>query len=185
MGYTMEFHVDGGCRNNGQQGAFAAAAAVLSRPSGRSTSYTRRLPLGEYDTPNPTNQRLKPTNQRAEITAIIMALEIALSRYEDLHSSLRLHLTIFSDSQYAVKCMNEWIYKWSGNGWMNAKGNEVVNKELIWKASKLDDRVEELGSVKYEWVPRERNQVADRACGEELDEMAEGSESSGYSSDSW
>lgn len=114
-----------------------------------------------------------------------MALEIALSRYDDLHSSPRLHLTIYSDSQYAVKCMNEWIHKWSGKGWMNAKGNEVVNKELIRKASKLDDRVRELGSVKYEWIPRGRNQVADRACGKELDEMAGESESSGYSSDSW
>lgn len=84
--------------------------------------------------------------------------------------------------------MNDWIYKWSGNGWVNAKGNSVVNKELIQEASRLDDEVRKLGTVRYEWVPRSQKQDADRACNEVMDEMVEeerGRYESSSSDDYW
>lgn len=164
MVYIKVFYVDGGCRNNGQPGAFAAAAAVEMLRGGQTITHSRRLP-------NETWGKPRPTNQRAEITAMIVALETALERYSQLSTSPKMRLRIFSDSRYAVTCMNDWIYKWSGNGWVNAKGSTVVNKELIQEASRLDDEVRRLGTVRYEWVPRSQNQGADRACNEELDEM--------------
>jgi ribonuclease HI len=42
------------------------------------------------------------------------------------YSALSLH-SIFSDSRYAVNCMNKWVYKWASNGWTNARGDEVAN----------------------------------------------------------
>jgi ribonuclease HI len=70
---------------------------------------------------------------------------------------------------YAI--VNEWIYKWSRNGWTNSAGFEIANRNLIRKASDLDDEVKELGSVRYIWVPRSDNIEADEACNEALDSL--------------
>ena len=53
----------------------------------------------------------------------------------------RLNVTIHSDSKYAVSCMNVWIDKWTQNGWTNAQGEPVANRDLIEQASNLDDRL--------------------------------------------
>ena len=54
---------------------------------------------------------------------------------------------------------------------MNAAGNQVANRDLIEKASELDDQVKELGTVDYVWIPRDENQDADEAANGRLDEM--------------
>lgn len=159
MVYQMRIYVDGGCRGNGYSDAIGACAAVFQLKYSQQT-WTHRLP--SYPT---------PTNQRAEIGAIILALEQALERYRELDSNPWLDVKIYSDSKYAVGCMTDWIYKWSRNGWINSAGNDVANKELIQKASNLDDRLKEDGSVEYIWIPRAENGDADRACDEVLDEM--------------
>lgn len=163
MVYRMIFNVDGGCRRNGRLSAIGAAACCLER------SYGRPADFRICSLPRQRN-RPPPTNQRAEITAIIMALEWALEKYETLRSRPELRVTIYSDSQYAVRCMDDWIYKWCRNGWTNARGSEVVNRDLIERASHLDDLVAELGSVDYVWIRREENQAADELCRQRLDE---------------
>ena len=67
--------------------------------------------------------------------------------------------------------MTDWIYKWTRNGWINAAGNQVANKDLIEKASELDYKVKELGTVDYVWIPRDENQDADGAVNDLLNEM--------------
>jgi ribonuclease HI len=160
MVYMMKIYVDGGCRGNGQPGAIGAAAAVVKLRGGRTRTWTRELPF-----------YLSPTNQRAEITAIILALELALEKYESLDSYPKFNVTIYSDSRYAVNCMTDWVYGWANNGWMNSRGFEVVNRDLIEEASNLDDRLRDLGRVKYEWIPRGENWEADEACNDCMDEM--------------
>jgi ribonuclease HI len=162
MVYVMEIYVDGGCRGNGQPGSIGAAAAVFKLRYGGQEVWTSRL--ASYP---------RPTNQRAEISAIILALEQALEKYDGLDGSPWLDVTIYSDSRYAVDCMTNWVYKWVRNGWRNAAGQEVANRDLIEKASDLDDQLKEDGKVEYVWIPREKNQDADRACNEELDEMCD------------
>lgn len=100
-----------------------------------------------------------------------MALEWALKKYKTLRGYPELRVTIYSDSQYAVRCMNEWIYKWCRNGWLNARGSEVANRDLIQRASHLDDLVAELGSVDYVWIRREYNEAVDERCRQRLDEQ--------------
>jgi ribonuclease HI len=68
-------------------------------------------------------------------------------------------------------CMRKWIYKWASNGWINSKGNEVANRDLIKEASDLDDRAKKLGDVKFVWIPRSENHLADKLCNLELDDM--------------
>jgi ribonuclease HI len=67
--------------------------------------------------------------------------------------------------------MTEWIYKWTNNGWINAAGNEVANRDLIEEASDLDDRLKKEGDVRYVWIPRSQNQLADEACNDCMDEQ--------------
>ncbi|PQE32176.1 ribonuclease H1 protein [Rutstroemia sp. NJR-2017a WRK4] len=153
MVYRMNIYVDGGCRGNGQPDAIGAAAAVFRYRGGRTQTWTRQLPDGFYDPP--------ATNQRAEITAIILALNIALDKYEQLDYCPKVDVTIYSDSKYVVNCMTEWIYGWLQNDWKNSRGFEVVNRDLIEEANDLDDRLRELG----------RNTQADEACNDCMDEM--------------
>ncbi|KAI1413505.1 ribonuclease H-like domain-containing protein [Hypoxylon sp. FL1857] len=161
MVYIMKFMVDGGCRGNGQSWAFGAAAACMMSRNGSYWTRTRRLDTDDYDA----------TNQRAEILAIILALEWALEKHGNLDLNPDVDVTIYSDSAYAVKCMTTWIYKWASNGWTNARGYDVANQDLLQEASDLDDAVQELGTVNYVHIPRRYNQEADEACNDVLDEM--------------
>jgi ribonuclease HI len=102
---------------------------------------------------------------------MILALEQALKKLEELDTNPYLDVKIYSDSRYAIECMTNWIYKWARNGWINAAGNEVANRDLIQEASDLDDRLKEEGDVEYIWIPREENQLADRLCNEDMDEQ--------------
>ncbi|KAH8806024.1 ribonuclease H1 [Xylogone sp. PMI_703] len=160
MVYIMRIYVDGGCRHNGSIFATGAAAAVLKRRNGKAWVWTTDLP--SYP---------RPTNQRAEISAIVLALEQALDICYNLNSNQYLDVKIYSDSKYAVNCMNEWVYKWSANGWINSSGCEVANRDLIEEASDLDNRLKEEGSVKYIWIPRGENVDADRFCNEALNKQ--------------
>jgi ribonuclease HI len=161
MGYTLDFKVDGGCRGNGRPGAIGAAAAVRFGKNGK------HLKTWAFELPG----HPLPTNQRAEITAIIIALKQALETHNRLNRQPLLEVTIMSDSKYAIGCMNEWIYKWSTNGWINAAGDKVANRDLIMEASELDDRVNELGTVVYKFIPRSENTLADNACNDIMDKM--------------
>lgn len=78
------------------------------------------------------------------------------------------HLT-----QYAVRCMTEWIPEWSINGWINAAGGPVANINLVKEASELADQLRDFRRISYIWIPREENQAVDRACNREMDRMAE------------
>ncbi|PYH45596.1 ribonuclease H-like protein [Aspergillus saccharolyticus JOP 1030-1] len=151
MVYTIEIYVDGGCRGNGQPGSIGAAAAAVKTRAGTLLGWKEALP--SYPT---------PTNQRAEITAIILGLEKAR---EDIINSEPI--------PYAVKCMNEWVYKWVNNGWTNAKGSEVANRDVIERAMDLEDELKDSGDVRYQWIPRAQNQFADQLCNECMDEMVD------------
>ncbi|KAL8792720.1 MAG: hypothetical protein Q9195_004695 [Heterodermia aff. obscurata] len=159
MVYIMKIEADGGCRRNGSPNAIGSAAIVVVRRNGAWTSWTRDLPT--YPS---------PTSQRAELTAIIAALEAALEKAENLDYAPFMRVRIYTDSKYAYGCMTDWSFKWRNNGWINSAGNEVANRDLIEEAVELDGRLERNGKVTYGWIPREQNAVADKAVRDRLDE---------------
>lgn len=165
MVYIMYFKVDGACRGNGKPWARGAAAALRMFRGKGYKSWTRLLPS--------KSDGRRATNQRAELLAIVLALEKALERYEELNGCPRVDVKIHSDSKYAVNCMNKWVYKWVRNGWRNSRGLEICNRDLIERASELDDELAELGNVKYIWISREQNIEADQRCNACLDEVEE------------
>lgn len=161
MTYKMTIYVDGGCRRNGYAGAIGAAACVFVGRGGSLKTWTKKLPL--YDP--------QPTSQRAELTAIILALEEGWEKYCGLVYDPHLAVTIYTDSRYAYGCMVQWREKWLSNDFTNCAGYEVANRDLIEYAYELDDRLGREGRVDYCWIPRADNQLADDAVNEALDEM--------------
>ncbi|KAK6338589.1 hypothetical protein TWF730_002650 [Orbilia blumenaviensis] len=161
MVYIMEFKVDGACRGNGQPGSTAVAVACLFTRNGTYIPKARHLPPD-----NPV-----PTNQRAEIRAIIIALKWALVRYSELSMGPYMDVRIKSDSKYVVNSMTTWIYKWIDNGWYNAAGRPVVNTDLFQRAFALQNKISQIGKVTYAWIPREENLDADIECKEALDRI--------------
>ncbi|KAJ7143352.1 ribonuclease H-like domain-containing protein [Mycena crocata] len=160
MPYYIKAWADGACRGNGQPGSIGGAGVWFEKPVNGSRSWTRHLP--QYPT---------PTNQRAELTAVIMALELARDRQNALRDDPFFLLTIHTDSKYAIGCLCDWLDTWKQNGWRNARGFEVSNHDLIEHASDLVDDIRENGRVDFIWVPREENQDADRLANEACDEQ--------------
>ncbi|KAG9771339.1 hypothetical protein ABEF93_007947 [Exophiala dermatitidis] len=86
----------------------------------------------------------KQTNQRAELTAILRALDIA-PRHRDV--------TIYTDSKYAIDCVTNWYRNWQRNGWLNAKGKAVENKDLVVDIrDRIDERDELKKATFFVWV---------------------------------
>ena len=162
MVYKMVMYVDGGCRGNGHPGAFGACACVRVRRWGRNETFTERLPAW---------QQPVPTNQRAELYAIILALKQAINERQELDNGPYMQVTIYTDSKYAYGCMTEWYRKWESNGFINSLGYEVTNRDLIERALDLERDIRDHGNVCWEWIPRVDNQTADEAVNDEMDEM--------------
>jgi ribonuclease HI len=161
MVYVIDLYADGGCRGNGQPGAIGAAAVIFKKRKSRwRPKHSVALPR------NPP-----PTNQRAELTAVILALEKAREQYKKMLTYPNLDVTIHVDSKYAIGCMTKWIHKWRRNGWTNRRGEPVANKDLIMRASALDNELKKLGSVDYEWIPRDENWRADQLCNENMNQQ--------------
>lgn len=91
----------------------------------------------------------RQTNQRAELTAILRALEI-VPRNRDV--------SIVTDSRYAIDCVTSWSINWRKNGWKTAAGKSVENKDLV---ESVLNRIEERKAFKvqtnFEWIKGHAN----------------------------
>ncbi|CDL00094.1 ribonuclease HI, degrades RNA of DNA-RNA hybrids [Magnetospirillum gryphiswaldense MSR-1 v2] len=103
MSECVEIFTDGACSGNPGPGGWGA---IL-----RYKGVEKELCGGE----NPT------TNNRMEMMAAIMALE-TLSR--------SCPVTLYTDSQYVMKGMTEWLKGWKARGWKTADKKPVKNDDL-------------------------------------------------------
>jgi ribonuclease HI len=67
----------------------------------------------------------KITNQVAELTACICAIETVLE------TNNTVNLTIKTDSMYTINCVDTWFDGWKKRGWKKADGKSIENLELI------------------------------------------------------
>lgn len=98
------------------------------------------------------------TNQRAELTAIIRALEIAPTNQE---------VHIYTDSRYSIDCVTTWYKSWEKNKWTTSVKKPVLNKDLIQAAIALIRERESKGArTDFIWVKGHStdpgNEAADR-----------------------
>ena len=103
----MAIYTDGACSGNPGPGGWGAVII--------DGGVEREISGGEPVT----------TNQRMELRAAVEALRaVAGRRAVDLHS----------DSAYLVNCFRDhWYERWQRNGWKNAQGKPVDNRDL-WEA---------------------------------------------------
>jgi len=66
------------------------------------------------------------TNQRAELYAIYDALK-RIKKNKLKYDKL----TIYTDSEYSIKCFTVWYRNWELNEWKNSKKEPVMNQDII------------------------------------------------------
>lgn len=111
---------DGSCMNNGKVGAKGGMG--IHFPNHELPDISQ-----PYSSNIPNIDTATPTNQRTELTAILLCLryvnkELGLNNYE---------LLIKTDSKYSINCITQWAQNWSKNNWTTANGKSVMNKDLI------------------------------------------------------
>ena len=104
---TKIFYTDGACSGNPGPGGFG----VVSLDS-HSINYAY------------SKQYKNTTNNREELKAIIHVLELAAANPKNEY-------LVYSDSAYAVNMINNWIWSWAKNNWLNSKKKEVENIDLV------------------------------------------------------
>ena len=113
----VDIYTDGACSGNRRHSARASAGVGVYFGRAHPLNYSAPLRRGPH------------TNQRAELEALVVALE----RIE-AEPSLRggaAEVAIWSDSQYSIDCVTKWCRAWERNGWRTASGKPVENQDLI------------------------------------------------------
>lgn len=123
-----EVYTDGSSMGNGKKGAAAGIGVFFG--VGDSRNLSEQLHNGPQ------------TNQRAELTAILRALQ-SLKANEGVR--------IFSDSKYSISCVCDWYKKWQTSNWTTSAGKQVMNKDLVQPIRRLIEHRESRG-VKTEFV---------------------------------
>jgi ribonuclease HI len=119
----VELYTDGACSGNPGPGGWAY---ILKHPgSGKEKSASG----GESST----------TNNRMELISVIQGLR-SLDR--------PCVVELYSDSQYVVKGLREWMDGWKKKGWKRGRKAPVMNVEL-WKQL---DELREIHTLKCHWV---------------------------------
>jgi ribonuclease HI len=98
----------------------------------------------------------RQTNQRAELTAILRAVQIA-PKDQDLE--------IITDSSYSINCCTVWIKGWIKNAWKTSTGKDVENKDLVLYIKTLLNEREALGSETiFTWIKGHDNNPGNEAA---------------------
>lgn len=96
--------------------------------------------------PRNISERLRgetQTNQRAELTAILRALQTI---------DLTQDVEIRTDSKYSIQCVTEWYINWERNGWKTRAG-PVKNQDLVQLVrDKLEEREKNGAGTQFIWV---------------------------------
>ncbi len=110
---TIEIYCDGACIGNPGPGGYGGIVLFADRV----------FELGGF--------AAQTTNNRMEMTAALKSLEALTPEQGDI--------VVFSDSQYVVKGITEWIAGWVRKGWKNAAGQPVLNQDL-WQALSVQQK---------------------------------------------
>ncbi|MDG2609755.1 ribonuclease HI, partial [Vibrio parahaemolyticus] len=82
------------------------------------------------------------TSNRMELTAAIKALEELQTRQP------KTPIVVYSDSQYVVKGITEWIFNWKLKGWRTSTRKPVENADLWQQLDALNEALD----VSWKWI---------------------------------
>jgi ribonuclease HI len=121
VGEVVRIYTDGACKGNPGPGGWGALL--------RSGGHERELFGGDPAT----------TNNRMELTAVIRALA-ALKQASKVE--------VYTDSEYVMKGITEWLAAWKRRGWKTADRKPVKNADLWRELDEVAGRHE----VRWHWV---------------------------------
>ena len=113
------FYTDGSSRGNPGPGGFGVVGLSKRYSQTISEDIERYTIFYNY-----SEMYENVTSNQMELKAILQVLKIAAEHKE-------YDFTIYSDSAYAVNSINNWIYGWACNGWVNSKKKPVENLDLM------------------------------------------------------
>lgn len=153
----MLIFVDGACPNNGQPGATGGCSFVYH---GINLPEVNGIVCFRLEDEGPTGQVYPPTSNRAELRAVIAALEFRVWGGEGWE-----RLVIATDSEYVTLGATNWVHGWKQKGWKTCNGKPVKNRDLWESLLDLVSRHAAMGLEVLFWrIPRNLNQVADEAA---------------------
>ncbi|ERT00041.1 ribonuclease HI [Sporothrix schenckii 1099-18] len=127
---VLDIYTDGSSLGNGKNGASAGVGVFFGPGDKRNISERLKGPM--------------QTNQRAELTAILRALQLV---------PVTQPVRIFSDSTYSINCVSVWYKSWASNGWKTRGGDPVMNQDLIKAVRTFIDTRDKSGTMTmFRWV---------------------------------
>lgn len=137
---VVHLYTDGACSGNPGPGGWAF---ILRHPaSGKGI---------ERSGGNPST-----TNNQMELTAVIEGLQ-ALTR--------PCTVDLYSDSQYVLKGLDEWLAGWKRNGWRRGKERAPVKNVELWQAL---DHLKSVHTLRFHWIRGHAGHPENERC----DQMA-------------
>jgi ribonuclease HI len=119
---TIQVYTDGSCLYNGTKRAKAGVGVYFGQDDPRNMSH-------------PLSRGERQTNNRAEMTAIVEAIEQAEPELAKGHP-----LVIHTDSEYSMRVLGEYGRRCQGSGWNNTYGLTPPNLDLMQRGLTLLDR---------------------------------------------
>lgn len=92
----------------------------------------------------------------ADTTVNAMELTAAVNGLNALKEAHQT-VTLYTDSNYVARGINEWLPDWVARGWLTASKQPVANRELWEQLQALMQQ----HTVTVIWIPREQNAEAD------------------------
>lgn len=126
--FPVVVFTDGSCYNNGSANATAGYGIYFpDKFNGRTTAISLKA-----SGPIPPSKDNKVTNNRAELWALINALDIILK-----NNTYGSPIIIISDSSYCLNIMNKWIWSWYKTGEIKKKKNQDLLAQLKEKIEQV------------------------------------------------
>jgi ribonuclease HI len=155
---TIVISVDGGSRGNNR-----------NDPKSRGAYGVFFGPNCYRNTNGLLPQSAPQTSSRAELEGVRQALEVVQGMKDAGEIDGWREVIIKLDSEYAAKCLSEWIWTWVGNDFMTRKGTPVEHGDLIREMHATITELEKEGAVRFWRVGREWNRDADALVNQALD----------------
>ncbi|WP_193198986.1 ribonuclease HI [Nostoc sp. MG11] len=93
------------------------------------------------------------TNNKMEMQAAIAALKFLET------SGQTEPVTLYTDSEYLINCLNKWITGWKKKGWKKSDGKPVQNQDLLETLDELNSRL-----VKWQHVRGHSGNIGNERC---------------------
>ncbi len=130
---TVDIYTDGACSGNPGPGGYGSVLKY--------GDITKEISGCAPDT----------TNNRMEMTAVIEALR-------QLKRPCRVRL--FTDSEYIMKGMTQWLPGWLKRNWMTSQKKPVLNRDLWEEMLQLDRK----HHIEWKWVKGHNNHPENERC---------------------